>query len=273
MVIARTIHELQELRGKMDGSVGFVPTMGALHEGHLSLIKRAKMENEFVIVSTFVNPTQFLPGEDLDAYPRKEKADLEICRLAGVDGVFIPTEQVMYDEDESYLCAPKIRAYTLEGLKRPGHFDGVLTVVMKLFNLVRPTRAYFGKKDAQQVMMISQMVKDFFMGVEIVPCDTVREKSGLALSSRNAYLSPEEKERALALSKSLHHAIKLIKNGERDTDVIEREMMQILKDVEVEYVAIKDRLLNEVPSITMGDTVILVAARVGTTRLIDNMWI
>lgn len=273
MVIARSTEELRSLRKKLDGSVGFVPTMGALHEGHLSLIKRAKSENEFVIVSIFVNPTQFLEGEDLDAYPRKEQADMEICRLAGVDVVFLPQAEDMYKKDELSIVAPKIRGYILEGFKRPGHFDGVMTVVMKLFNLARPTRAYFGKKDAQQLMLIMQMVEDMFLGVEIVPCDTVREKSGLALSSRNAYLSEGEKIRALALSKSLHHAIRLIKNGERDTDVIEAEMAKILTEVDVEYVAIKDRLLNELEAIEMGNTVLLVAARVGSTRLIDNMWI
>ncbi len=273
MVIARTVHELQELRKKLDGSVGFVPTMGALHEGHLSLIKRAKNENEFVIVSIFVNPTQFLEGEDLSTYPRKEQADMEICRRAGVDIIFLPQAEDMYSQDGLSVLAPKIRGYILEGFRRPGHFDGVLTVVMKLFNLARPTRAYFGKKDAQQLMLIMQMAEDMFMDLEIVPCDTVREKSGLALSSRNAYLSPEEKVRALALSKSLHRAVKLIKEGERDTDVIEAEMTKILGDVDVEYVAIKDRLLNELEAIEMGNTVILVAARVGTTRLIDNMWI
>ena len=273
MVIARTVNELQELRKKLDGTVGFVPTMGALHEGHLSLIKRAKSENEFVIVSVFVNPTQFLEGEDLATYPRREQADMEICRLAGVDILFLPQAEEMYRPDELSILAPKIRGYILEGLKRPGHFDGMLTVVMKLFHLTRPDKAYFGKKDAQQLMLIMQMVIDMFMDVEIVPCDTVREKSGLALSSRNAYLSPEEKERALALSKSLHHAIRLIKNGERDTDVIETEMAKILDNVAVEYVAIKDRSLNELENIEMGNTVILIAARVGTTRLIDNMWI
>jgi pantoate--beta-alanine ligase len=247
--------------------------MGALHPGHLSLIKRAKMENEYTIVSVFVNPTQFQEGEDLDAYPRREQADTEVCRLAGVDILFLPPAGEIYGQDEMALTAPKIRGFILEGLKRPGHFDGVLTVVMKLFGLTRPDKAYFGKKDAQQLMLIMQMVRDFFLPVVIIPCDTVREKSGLALSSRNAYLSPEEKERALSLSKSLHHAIKLIKAGERDTDVIEAEMEKILADVAVEYVAIKDRELNELDAIEMGNTVILVAARVGTTRLIDNMWI
>lgn len=273
MVIARNVQELQNLRQKLDGTVGFVPTMGALHEGHLSLIRRAKSENEFVIVSVFVNPTQFLEGEDLSTYPRKEQADMEICRRAGVDIIFLPQAEDIYTKDGLSVLAPKVRGYILEGFRRPGHFDGVLTVVMKLFNLTRPTKAYFGKKDAQQLMLIMQMVIDMFMDVEIIPCDTVREKSGLALSSRNAYLSPEEKERALALSKSLHHAIRLIKNGERDTDVIETEMAKILNNVDVEYVAIKDRSLNELESIEMGNTVILVAARVGTTRLIDNMWI
>lgn len=273
LVIVRDVEELRNIRRRLDGTVGFVPTMGALHEGHLTLIKRAKMENEFLIVSVFVNPTQFLEGEDLASYPRKEEADTEICRRAGVDVLFLPSAAQMYKKDELAVTAPKIRGFILEGLKRPGHFDGVLTVVMKLFNLTRPDRAYFGKKDAQQLLLITQMAEDMFMDVAIVPCDTVREKSGLALSSRNAYLNAEEKVRALALSKSLHHAIKLIKNGERDTDVIEAEMEKILSDVDVEYVAVKDRALGDMETIELNNSVILVAARVGTTRLIDNMWI
>ena len=203
MVIARTIEELNDAKQAIKGIVGFVPTMGALHKGHLSLIQQAHKENEHLIVSIFVNPTQFLEGEDLDAYPRKDEADIKICELAKVDIVFMPAVCDMYEEDELCIGAPAVRGYVLEGEKRPGHFDGMLQVVMKLLNLSGANNAYFGKKDAQQLSLIMQMTKNYFMDVNIVPCDIVRDERGLALSSRNVYLQGDEKERALCLSKSL----------------------------------------------------------------------
>ena len=229
MVVARTIEDLGEARALVQGSVGFVPTMGALHQGHLSLIQRAKEENDAVIVSVFVNPTQFLEGEDLEAYPRREAADMQICERAGVDILFMPTIDQMYEKDELCIGAPAIRGYILEGEKRPGHFDGMLQIVMKLLNLTQATRAYFGKKDAQQLALVMQMVRNYFMGVEIVPCEIVRDEKGLALSSRNAYLSAEEKERALCLSRSLKRATKMVMAGELDTQKIESEMLEVLQ--------------------------------------------
>jgi len=275
VVVARDYEEFKKAREKLDGSVGFVPTMGALHDGHISLIKRARRENDFVIVSIFVNPTQFLEGEDLDKYPRKEEADLKICELAGVDIVFMPTINSIYHQDELKILAPKIRGYILEGAKRPGHFDGVLQVVLKLFNITKPTNAYFGKKDAQQLALISSMVKDYFLDINIVPCEIVRDKDGLALSSRNVYLSDEERVRALSLSRALKKGAELLSKGILDSEIIKKEMEEILKkNVDrLDYIAIVNREFKEIDKVEIGNSIILVAAFVGNTRLIDNIWV
>jgi len=274
MVIARTIEELQKIKKTLNVDIGFVPTMGALHQGHLSLIQRARRENTHLIVSIFVNPTQFLEGEDLDAYPRREAADIKICELAGVDILFMPSIKAMYEKDELCIGAPSIRGYVLEGEKRPGHFDGMLQIVMKLLNLSSASKAYFGKKDAQQLALITQMAKNYFMDVEIIPCDIVRDEKGLALSSRNVYLEGDEKERALALSRSLKRATKLVVAGELNCDIIKNEMMKILAVTdEVEYVAIVDRAFKHLKNIEIGNTIILVAAQVGKPRLLDNLWL
>ncbi|HFS82386.1 MAG TPA: pantoate--beta-alanine ligase, partial [Epsilonproteobacteria bacterium] len=237
-------------------------------------IRRAREENDYVIVSIFVNPTQFLEGEDLESYPRREEADSRICKLAGVDLIFMPTADQIYEEDELCIGAPARRGYILEGEKRPGHFDGMLQVVMKLLNLSAATRAYFGKKDAQQLALITQMARSYFLSCEIVPCDIVRDAHGLALSSRNAYLSDEEKQRALALSRSLKRASRKVMSGERSVDRIIPEMEQVLDAVDrIEYIAIVDRNFRPREIVEIGDTIILVAAWVGKTRLIDNIWI
>lgn len=274
MIVARTIRELQEAKKELRGSIGFVPTMGALHQGHLSLIQQARKENDHLIVSVFVNPTQFLEGEDFDAYPRKEEADSRICELAGVDILFMPTIDQMYEKDELCIGAPAIRGYILEGEKRPGHFDGMLQIVMKLLNLSSATRAYFGKKDAQQLALIIQMVKSYFMQVQIIPCEIVRDEKGLALSSRNVYLTQEEKQRALCLSRSLKRASKMVMAGELDVETIKKEMLTVLLEADrVEYVAIVDREFKALKRVEIGNTIILVAAWVGKPRLIDNIWI
>jgi len=265
--------ELKNYRNELKESVGFVPTMGALHEGHISLIKRSIKENDKTIVSIFVNPTQFLAGEDLDSYPKKIEADLKICKLAGVDAVFLPNINDMYEDDELTITAPKIKGFILEGYHRPGHFDGVLQVVLKLLNITSPTRAYFGKKDAQQLFMIQNMVKHLFLDTKIVPCEIVRESDGLALSSRNVYLSEEERKRALSLSKSLKLATKLVMEKETNTAKIKEAMLEVLKDTDVQYVEIVDREFNTLKEVEIKNSIILVAAFVGTTRLIDNMWI
>ena len=274
MIIAKSIEALQEAKKQLSGSIGFVPTMGALHQGHLSLIQRAKMENDHLIVSVFVNPTQFLEGEDLDAYPRREEADIKICELAGVDILFMPSSDAMYEKDELCIGAPAIRGYVLEGEKRPGHFDGMLQVVMKLLNLSSASKAYFGKKDAQQLVLIMQMVKNYFMDVEIIPCEIVRDDKGLALSSRIPYPTCCLNTAALSLSRSLKRASKLVMAGELDCDRIKSEMMEVLQETdEVEYVAIVDRAFRRLEEVEIGNTIILVAAWVGKPRLIDNLWI
>jgi len=273
MKIFNTPKEMQAFRTSLTKTVGFVPTMGALHEGHISLIKRSIKENDFTIVSIFVNPTQFLEGEDLDSYPSKIEADLKICELAGVDAIFLPSPETMYEADELHISAPKIKGFILEGASRPGHFDGVLQVVLKLFNITTPTKAYFGKKDAQQLFMIENMCRHLFLPIMIVPCEIVREGDGLALSSRNVYLSQQERKIALALSKSLKKATKEIIEGERDTLTIKSMMEEVLSESQLEYVEIVDREFNLLKEVEIGNSILLVAARVGTTRLIDNMWV
>ncbi|SFP28580.1 pantoate--beta-alanine ligase [Hydrogenimonas thermophila] len=273
MKIAKDIKELKDAISKFSGSVGFVPTMGALHQGHLSLIQKARAENDNVVVSIFVNPTQFLPGEDLDKYPRREEADKKICEVAGVDILFMPEISSMYHSDEVKLKAPSYLGYILEGNRRPGHFDGVVQIVMKLLNLVQPDRAYFGKKDAQQLVILQKMAKDLFLPYEIVPVETVREDDGLALSSRNVYLSAEERERALSISRALKAASRLIMAGEFSSEVIEAKMSEIMKDIDVEYIAIVDRDFRPLKKVKIQNSIILVAAKVGKTRLIDNLWV
>jgi pantoate--beta-alanine ligase len=271
MKIITNPYELRkELKNK---EIGFVPTMGALHEGHLSLIKKARSENKIVVVSIFVNPTQFLEGEDLDKYPKRLEADAKICELAGVDYIFAPNINDMYnDDDEVTLKAPKVRGYILEGHFRPGHFDGVLQIVLKLFNIVKPKKAYFGKKDAQQLSLIKQMVKNLFLDIEIVEGETVREKTGLALSSRNVYLSDEEKKRALSISKSLKLAAKLSLK-EKNCEKIKEEMIKVLEVDKLQYIAFVDREFNYIEKIEAKNSIILIAAFIGNTRLIDNIYL
>jgi len=273
MKIVQTPRELQELLKNETRTIGFVPTMGALHHGHLSLIEKSVKENKLNIVSIFVNPTQFLEGEDLDKYPSKFEADEKICTLAGVDILFYPKKEDMYEEDEIKITAPNVRGFVLEGHVRPGHFDGVLTVVMKLINIVSPTKAYFGKKDAQQLTLITQMVKNFCMKVEIVPLETVREDDGLAMSSRNVYLDKTQRKEALKISSSLKKATQLVMKNTLEVKVIQKEMAKVLEPLEVEYISIVSRAFIPQEKIVIGDSIILVAAKLGTTRLIDNLWI
>jgi pantoate--beta-alanine ligase len=278
MIIVKSIEELHNQTHKIEGSIGFVPTMGALHEGHLSLIRQAKKESDFVVVSIFVNPTQFLEGEDLDAYPRKEEADSKICQLAGVDILFMPNIEMMYEADELKITAPAIGGSVLEGTKRAGHFDGMLQIVMKLLNIIaynkpKEFRAYFGKKDAQQLLLIEQMVRNYFINVKIIPCDIVRDPDGLALSSRNIYLSKEERIRALGLSRSLKRATKMIMKKEFDVGKIKEEIRAVMSEIEIEYIAVVNRKFKSLKSVEIGNSIILVAGRVGKTRLIDNIWV
>ncbi|MEA1982710.1 MAG: pantoate--beta-alanine ligase [Campylobacterota bacterium] len=273
MKIISKVSELKDHLKEQSKEVGFVPTMGALHDGHLSLIKRARAECELVVVSIFVNPTQFLKGEDFDKYPSRDEADKKICELADVDVVFLPQADEIYSDDEVSLGAPKVRGYTLEGATRPGHFSGVLTVVNKLFNIVNPDYAYFGKKDTQQLNLITLMVKQLFMSVKIVAVDTVREKDGLALSSRNVYLDTLQRKEALKISASLYEASKMITANNLKTDEIKKRMRDILEPLEIGYVEILNRDFEIIDEVELGNSVVLVEALVGDTRLLDNIWL
>ncbi len=255
-------------------TIGLVPTMGYLHEGHLSLVRASRRENNRTVVSIFVNPTQFGPNEDLDKYPRDEQRDMELLEKEGVDFVFAPPPEAMYLPGHSVYVEETELSRGLCGASRPGHFRGVCTVVLKLFNIVRPERAYFGEKDFQQFTIIRRMVRDLNLPVEIRPCPIVREKGGLALSSRNAYLSPEGREAALVLSASLKTARKRFQGGERDAAALRREILDLLaeeKRVHPEYVEIRDRETLEEISALNRPAVIALAARVDGVRLIDNI--
>ncbi len=249
-------------------SVGLVPTMGALHEGHLSLVRRARADNERVVVSVFVNPLQFSPTEDFTRYPRQPERDLELLRTEGVDAVYVPGVEDMYPADATSRVRVAGLGDVLEGAHRPGHFEGVATVVTKLFNAATPDRAYFGQKDAQQAALITRMARDLDTGIEIVVLPTVREPDGLALSSRNVYLSAEERNAALALSRALRAANDLYLAGERDCERLRRAMVEVLDSepaANPEYAEIVDPADFASP----GYLAVL-AVRIGNTRLIDN---
>ncbi len=273
MNIIKTRKDLKQILINSNSSIGFVPTMGALHDGHISLIKKARKENDIVVVSIFINPTQFLVGEDIDKYPKKMEADTKICELCEVDILFTPDINMMYGDDEVLIKAPILRSYTLEGQKRPEHFDGMLQIVLKLFNIVKPTNAYFGKKDAQQLSLINQMVKDLFLDINIIECDIVRELDGLAMSSRNIYLTKEERELALNISSSLRVATNLVSKDCVNCDEIINAMNISLKQLDVEYISIVNKKFELIKTVELKNTIILVAVKVGNTRLIDNIWI
>ena len=274
MTIVKTISEIRALRQKVKGSVGFVPTMGFLHEGHLALVKRAKAENSIVMVSIYVNPAQFGPREDFGGYPRDLNRDLELLRKEGTDIVFVPSDEEMYPHEfNSWLDVEKITE-RLEGASRPGHFRGVATVVAKLFNIVQPTRAYFGQKDAQQVVVIKRMVTDLSMNLEVVIVPTVRENDGLAMSSRNVYLNSKERQAATILFKALTLGQRLWRDGERDAEKIRRQMTSLIQKeplAAIDYVSIADADTLEEVNLLDSPAVASLAVRIGKTRLIDNM--
>lgn len=273
------VKEIKELRSlikswKREGlSIGFVPTMGALHEGHESLIKRAVEENDKVIVSVFVNPTQFGPNEDFESYPRDINKDLGICKKAGADLVFNPEPSEMYFTDKSTTVSVSGLTSVLCGSKRPGHFDGVCLVVSKLLNIVTPEKAYFGQKDAQQVAVIKRMVRDLNIDVEIVACPIIREEDGLAKSSRNTYLSEQERKAALILSRSLERAKDALLNGERNADKVKEIINEELNKEplsRIDYVEIVDSDSLENVETIEKSVLIPIAVFIGKTRLIDN---
>ena len=274
MQVVKTIPEIRALRQQLKGTVGFVPTMGYLHKGHLALVKSAKVENSAVIVSIYVNPAQFGPREDFGAYPRDLKRDLELLQGEGVDIVFVPSDDEMYPpEFRSWVDVEKVTE-RLEGASRPGHFRGVATVVAKLFNIVQPSRAYFGQKDVQQVTVIKRMAADLNMGIEIVVVPTVRESDGLAMSSRNIYLSPKERQAATILFKALILARQSGQSGEKDAEKIRRQMTALIQKeplAQIDYVSIADAGTLEELSLLDRPAVASLAVRIGKTRLIDNM--
>ncbi len=269
-----TVAEMRRELATVRGTVGLVPTMGFLHAGHMSLVNRARAENDVVVTSIFVNPTQFRPGEDLSSYPRDMQRDLEMLSDAGVDIVFAPDVEEMYPPGYGTFVTVEGAADRLEGEFRPGHFRGVATVVAKLFNIVAADRAYFGQKDAQQVLVVKQMARDLNFRHEIVVVPTVRESDGLALSSRNVYLDPEQRQAALALSRSLFLTKDMYDRGERDAARIRAAMTALLDAepmIKVDYVTVSDaETLEELDRIT-GRALVALAARIGTTRLIDNV--
>lgn len=260
---------------KKDGkTIGLVPTMGYLHEGHLSLANVAKKHTDIVVMSIFVNPIQFGPKEDFEKYPRDLKHDEDLARSAGVDVLFNPSAKEMYPEGYSTFINVEGLSDVMCGASRPGHFKGVATVVAKLFGIVKPDMAYFGQKDAQQAVIIKNMVEDLNMGIEIKVMPVIREIGGLAMSSRNAYLSEEERDDAQVLHRSLEHAERLVRQGERNSKKIMSEIKNLIKDkpsVVIEYVSMVNAGdLKDIDTITR-ETLIAVAAYVGRTRLIDNV--
>ena len=275
MRIIRSIRGLKTWRRKRKNrAIGFVPTMGALHEGHLSLIRRARKHCSTVVVSIFVNPLQFGPAEDFSKYPRPVKSDEQWCRESEVDLLFCPSSEDFYPQDFQTSVSVSGLSKRWEGEARPTHFDGVTTVVTKLLSLVRPNQAYFGQKDYQQLLVIKKLVQDLNIETKIVRCPTIRELDGLALSSRNQYLSENQRVRAACLSAALRQGVKLIKFGKQHVRMIQREMQKILnrtKGIDVEYLAVCDANNLEPLTLVKGSMVLLGAARLGNIRLIDNM--
>lgn len=276
MQIIKTIEELQIFKNNNFGkSIGFIPTMGALHLGHLSLIDNAISNNDVVIVSIFVNPTQFGANEDFDIYPRMEEKDIELCRSISVDAIFMPSIDTLYPsgiDDEVILLPPNKMASVFEGAIRENHFSGVLRVVLKLFNLINPTNAYFGKKDAQQLLIIKKMVNDLFINTNIIPCDIIRDKNNLALSSRNTYLDHASYEMALKIPNAIQAAISLVMANVLESKQIENAAMECLSGLEIDYCNVVDFNLEKIDQVKKDSSLLIIAARVGKVRLIDNCW-
>jgi pantoate--beta-alanine ligase len=277
MFVTEKISEARQQRQTQpDVSWGLVPTMGFLHEGHLSLIRRAKADNERVAVTIYVNPTQFGPQDDFDSYPRDLERDLAILREEGVDLAFTPTDDEMYPAGFETAVIVQYLTNRLEGAARPKHFQGVTTVVAKLFNIIQPHRAYFGQKDAQQAIVLNQMVRDLNYNLEMIVCPTVREADGLALSSRNKYLNPAERQAATILYRALQAAKASYDAGERRGQPLRRIMLETIEAeplARMEYVSVADpRTLFELDDIS-GEAMLSLAVRIGRVRLIDNIFV
>ncbi|MDP2727147.1 MAG: pantoate--beta-alanine ligase [Dehalococcoidia bacterium] len=274
MRVIDTVAAMRQARVELKGKVGFVPTMGYLHEGHLILVRRSRQENDHTVVSIFVNPTQFGPQEDFQRYPRDPQRDLALLDKEGVELVFMPSVEEVYPPGFDTYVEPGSIAQRLEGAARPDHFRGVATVVLKLFNTVQPVRAYFGQKDAQQVAVVKKMVRDLDLGLEIVAVPTVREPDGLAMSSRNVYLSPAEREAALCLRRASQEASRLRAGGERRAEVLRRAMRAVIECeplARLDYVSVADgATLEELDEVRPG-ALVSMAVWVGKTKLIDNI--
>lgn len=276
MITVSAIGQLQDELNKVrkDHKIALVPTMGFLHEGHMSLVAEAKKKADYVVMSIFVNPTQFGPGEDFDKYPRDIERDTQLALANGVNLLFTPTVEEMYPRSSKTSVHVRDVTESLCGASRPGHFDGVSLVLTKFFNLIKPDFAFFGLKDAQQVAVIEQMVQDLNVPVEIVPCEIVREEDGLALSSRNVYLSPEERKEALILSKSLLHVKERFNEGERDGEVLRHEAIALISEspiANIDYVELLSYPELETVKQIEGPVIVALAVRFGKTRLIDNI--
>lgn len=276
MELVRRVNSMKEIcrQARTNGrKIGFVPTLGALHEGHLSLIRRVKEVADVVVVSIFVNPTQFGPHEDFDTYPRDLARDVDLCIVEGVDYVFAPAEEEMYPPGAQTFVELADLSTRLEGARRPGHFRGVATVVLKLFEILRPSVAAFGQKDAQQAIVVRRMVRDLMLDVEILVLPIVRDEDGVALSSRNVKLSPEQRQAARAIPRALEAARELVHRGQRHPEkVVEavREVLEAEELLSVEYVELVDREWLEPVTGVEGEVLLLLAVRVGDVRLIDN---
>lgn len=273
--ILTTPTAMRRWRATHPGQLGLVPTMGYLHEGHLDLVHRARRENEHVVVTIFVNPTQFGPNEDFEKYPRDEVRDLNLLRDAEVDAVYLPSAAEMYPPGfQTYVSVEDVTR-PLEGASRPGHFRGVTTVVLKLFNATGPDRAYFGKKDAQQLRVIQRMARDLDLGAEIVPCEIVREPDGLAMSSRNVYLTPEQRAAAPVLRQALEHARNLWNSGTRDAETLRqavRSRIEAAPLAEIDYISLADdATLKELSGRAPGAALLSLVVKFGHTRLLDNV--
>lgn len=277
MELLKKISEITKIldnQKNLGKKIGFVPTMGYLHEGHKSLIEKARKENDIVVVSVYVNPKQFAPGEDFDTYPRDIERDYKLCEELNVDYIFAPSDEEMYTAGFDTYVAPSPKMMNIMcGISRPIFFIGICTVVTKLFNIIKPDKAYFGEKDAQQLAIIKRMVKDFNIPIKIVGCPIVREEDGLAKSSRNVYLNEEERKIAPVLRESMLSALQLINDGERSAKVIFNHIADIInskKYTEIDYVEIVNFDTFDKLETLSGNILIAMAVKVGTTRLIDN---
>lgn len=272
MIVIKTIAEMRKWRTSVTGTVGFIPTMGYLHEGHVSLMNLAKDINDHVVVSIFVNPKQFGPQEDFNSYPRDTERDLTILKNATVSVAFLPGVEEIYPENFETIVSVSKLSKKLEGKRRPGHFDGVATIIAKLFNIIQPTRAYFGQKDAQQVIVMKKLVQDLAFPTDIIVGPTIRQKNGLALSSRNIFLSTQQKHDSVSLSESLQIAQKLFNEGVHESQKIKDAMKKIIENSGgvIDYISIADpETLDEI-SLVGKNTLVSLAVYYGKTRLIDN---